>query len=266
MYKAFYGLSRFPFSKEMDTREAFTSTPFQEAKGRLDYLKTTRGIGLLTGEAGSGKTFTLRSFTASLASSLYKVIYFPLSTGTVVDFYRGLVYELGEAPKFRKVDLFRQIQAGIEHAYHQRRITPVFVLDEMHMATSAFLNELSVLFNFRMDAENPFLLVLIGLPYLEDRLRLNQHRPLTQRLLVRSKMKALNKDEVTRYIEHQMDRAGAKTPLFQETAMEAIASSSQGWPRMINTLAEHSLLCGYQLKKEQIDAEVVRRATEEVGL
>lgn len=61
-----------------------------------------------------GKTFTLRSFKESLNSSLYHVVYIPLSTGGVMDFYRGLAYGLGEETKFRKVDMFRQIQQGIE--------------------------------------------------------------------------------------------------------------------------------------------------------
>lgn len=55
-----------------------------------------------------------------------------------MDFYRGLALGLGEEPKYRKVDLFRQIQQAIERLYHERRITPVFILDEMHLAKDAF--------------------------------------------------------------------------------------------------------------------------------
>ena len=44
-----------------------------------------------------------------------------------MDFYRGLAYGLGEEPKFRKVDLFRQIQQGIERMAGERKMTPVFI-------------------------------------------------------------------------------------------------------------------------------------------
>jgi type II secretory pathway predicted ATPase ExeA len=108
MYKTFYSLSAAPFAK--DSRcEAFESTSFQEATACLKYMLQVRGMGMLVGEPGAGKTFALRTFTASLHSSLYHTVYFPLATGTVSDFYRGLAYGLGEEPKTRKGDLFRQI-------------------------------------------------------------------------------------------------------------------------------------------------------------
>src|SRR5690625_5352963 len=100
----------------------------------------------MIGDPGVGKTFTLRSFKDSLNPALYHVIYFPLSTGGVMDFYRGLAYGVGEKPKIRKADLFRQIQHGIERLESERKITTDFILDEMHMTTHAFLQDLALLF------------------------------------------------------------------------------------------------------------------------
>lgn len=246
--------------------DAFPSTDYQGALNALNYLQKSKGIGLLIGDPGAGKTFTLRSFKESLNPSLYHVIYFPLSTGGVMDFYRGLAYGLGEEPKFRKVDLFKQIQQGIERLAGERKITPVFILDEMHMAKDAFLQDIAILFNFQMDSTNPFILILAGLPYLKTRLALNHHRPLAQRIIMKYEIEPLNGEEVSDYIHHHMKLAGAKIPIFTENAIEAIASRSQGWPRVINTLTINSLLFGYQLKKEQIDEEVVRLAIEDSGL
>lgn len=183
-----------------------------------------------------------------------------------MDFYRGLAYGLGEEPKFRKVDLFRQIQQGVERMDQERKITPVFILDEMHMAKDAFLQDLSIVFNFKMDSTNPFILVLAGLPHLKTRLNLNHHRPLAQRIIMRYQFQSLSKEDTFSYIDHHLKLAGAKIPIFTETALEAIALRSQGWPRVINTLTTNCLLYGAQLKKEQIDEEVVRMAAEESGL
>jgi general secretion pathway protein A len=266
MYKSFYSLAQAPFSKDIRPNDAYPSSDYQGALKALNYLQKSRGIGLLIGDPGVGKTFTLRSFKESLNPSLYHVIYFPLSTGGVMDFYRGLVYGLGEEPKFRKVDLFRQIQHGIERMGQERKVTPVFILDEMHMAKDAFLQDIALLFNFQMDSTNPFILVLAGLPHLKTRLALNHHRPLSQRIIMKYEIQPLPKEEVSGYIEHHMKIAGAKMPIFTEAAKEAIALRSQGWNRVINTLTINSLLFGFQLNKEQIDEEIVRLAIEDTGL
>ncbi|GEN85149.1 hypothetical protein SLU01_34610 [Sporosarcina luteola] len=256
MYKAYYSLARAPFSKDLRPSEAFPSTDYEGVQQALSYLQKTRGIGLLVGEPGAGKTFALRSFKETLNTSLYHVVYFPLSTGGVMDFYRGLAYGLGEEPKFRKVDLFRQIQQGIERMAEERKLTPVFILDEMHMAKDAFLQDIALLFNFKMDSTNPFVLILSGLPHLKTRLKLNHHRPLSQRLIVNYEFQPLSQEEV----------AGAKTPIFTNAAIEAIASRSQGWPRVVNNLTINSLLYGFQLKMDQINEEIVRLAIETGGL
>lgn len=266
MYKSFYSLAKTPFSKETSHLDAFFSDSYQEALNGLAYLQKSKGIGLLIGDPGAGKTFTLRSFKDSLNPALYHVVYFPLSTGGVMDFYRGLAYGLGEEPKFRKVDLFRQIQQGIEQMTQERKITPVFILDEMHLAKDAFLQDLAILFNFQMDSSNPFILILAGLPHLKTRLHLNHHRPLAQRIIMKYQLQPLNKDGVYAYIEHHLKQAGAKMSIFTTPAKEAIALRSQGWPRVINTLTVNSLLYGAQLKKEQIDEDIVRMAAEESGL
>ena len=266
MYKTFYSLAREPFSKDMRSTDAFLSTGYQAALNGLGYLQKSKGIGLVIGDPGAGKTFTLRSFKDSLNLALYHVVYFPLSTGGVMDFYRGLAYGLGEEPKFRKIDLFRQIQQGIERMDQERKVTPVFILDEMHMAKDAFLQGLAILFNFQMDSSNPFILVLAGLPHLKMRLNLNHHRPLAQRVVMRYELQPLNKEDVYTYIEHHLKLAGANMPIFTASALEAIASRSQGWPRVINTLTINSLLYGAQQKKEQVDEKIVQMAVEESGL
>jgi len=266
MYKTFYSLAKEPFSKEMRPSDAFSSTIYKEALNGLQYLQKSKGIGLITGDPGVGKTFTLRTFKESLNPSLYHVVYFPLSTGGVMDFYRGLAYGLGEQPAFRKVDVFRQIQQGIERMDQERKLTPVFILDEMHMAKDAFLQDLAILFNFQMDSSNPFILILAGLPHLRTRLHLNHHRPLAQRIIMRYQFQSLPKAEVFTYIDHHLQMAGAKIPIFTQTAFEAIALRSQGWPRVINTLTTNCLLFGAQLKKERIDEEIVRLAAEDGGL
>jgi hypothetical protein len=55
VYKSFYSLSREPFAKETDPSEAYQGAPFQEALRALEYVKRTRGIGLLSESQGRAR-------------------------------------------------------------------------------------------------------------------------------------------------------------------------------------------------------------------
>jgi general secretion pathway protein A len=264
MYQAFYSLAKAPFSKENSS--FFASRGFSEATARLEYLKKGRGMGLLVGEPGAGKTFVLKVFADKLNPALYKPIYYPLSTGTVMDFYRGLVKGLGEEPRFRKVDLFDQLQLRVLSLYRDKRITPVFIMDEMHLAPAKMLTDLGLLFNFVMDSLNPFVLILSGLPFLMQRLNTSHSQPLNQRMIMRYVMEPLEKEEIREYVVHHLEDAGASVPFFSEEALEAVSSLSHGWPRVINNLCVNCLLLGAQAKKELIDAETVRLAAQETGM
>lgn len=266
MYRAFYSLSKRPFSKEIDPTHMFSSSSYAELHARLAFLKDNRGMGLVTGEAGSGKTSALRSFVSGLNPSLFKPAYFPLSTVTVNDFYRGLAFALDISPAFRKVDLFKQIQEAVNDTYYAKKLTPFIILDELQLATPSFLNELHLLFNFGMDAQNPFILVLCGMPPLLNKLSLAHQQPLNQRLIMRYKMLPLSRDEVSAYVEHHMKLAGANHPIFNENAIEAISTVSRGWPRLINSVASMSLIYGFQKELQQVNEEAIRMAATDLGL
>ena len=266
MYRAFYSLAHRPFTKEIKAADMFPSSSFQECQARLAYLRDNRGIGLIVGEPGSGKTAALRAFMSALNPALHSPVYFPLSTVTSHDFYRGLAVGLNLQPAYRKVDLFNQIQGAILSTYQSKKVTPFIILDEMHLASSDFLSDLHLLFNFAMDSVNPFVLVLCGLPQLVVKLSLVSHQPLSQRIITRYKMQPMTRDEVVAYIEHHMKLAGATYPIFSESAVEAIATVSRGLPRLVNNLATTALVYGCQKGLKQVNEEAVRLAAVEHGM
>jgi len=75
MYLSYYGMKCNPFDKNISTKDAFESEDFANAISRLNYLKEVKGLGLIIGSPGLGKTFLLRYFNESLNKDLYKVIY-----------------------------------------------------------------------------------------------------------------------------------------------------------------------------------------------
>jgi len=110
MFTQYFGMKFNPFSKEIPSDNLYESNDFKELESRLKYLQKTRGIGLVIGEPGTGKSTALRRYVSSLNRSLYKPCYMALSTLTVMDFYHSLTQMLGEVPAHRKIKMFNQIQ------------------------------------------------------------------------------------------------------------------------------------------------------------
>jgi len=225
-----------------------------------------RGIFLLVGEPGSGKTVALRRFVDGLGPSLFKPYYLSLTTLTVNDFYSALAYLLGEQPKHRKIDLFHQIQSAIANLYFEQRITPVILIDEIHMASTSILDDIRMLFNFRMDSINPFVLVLSGQPQIRNKLALNMCLPLKQRIAARYSMRGLSLSETDEYLKSRMALAGVFRDVFTEQAVSGIHSSSNGFPRNINNIAAACLMYCKWKNLDTVDEEAVYQANVELAV
>lgn len=266
MFTQFFGLRFNPFSKEIPANDLFPSKDLQELDSRLKYLQTTKGIGLIAGEPGSGKSSALRKYVGELNPALYKPCYFSLSTVTVLEFYQGLALELGEEPKFKKIALFHQIQRAINVFYHERRITPVIILDEIQLASNKVLEDLRLIFNFNMDSLNPFILIMAGQPLIRNKLSLNINNPLRQRLMVKHIMQGLKSEEVTPYCITRLKLAGSHEEIFSTQALDAIYTVTAGLPRLINNLVTTSLLCACEKRQRHIDEEIIYQAQAELNI
>lgn len=260
-----YGLEFNPFIKN-SKETLFESSDYKEATFRLNYIKEIKGFGVITGEPGKGKTTVIRNWSKTLNKSLFKVIYIPLSTLSVMDFYRTLSIELGLEPYFQKNKSFKAIQEEINRLTHDKRITPVIILDEANYLKSATLNDLKILFNFEMDSRDKAVIILVGLPNLNNTLNLTIHEPLRQRIAISYNLDGLNKTETKEYIKLKLKEAGCLLDIFSEGAYESIANSSNGIARVIDLIANRSLLLGEKFKTEIIDTEIVMKAYDDILL
>ncbi|MEE1163145.1 MAG: AAA family ATPase [Lachnospiraceae bacterium] len=258
-YTARYGLEFNPFLK--NSKEIILeSAEYREAVYRLNYLAATKGFGVLTGSAGRGKTTAIRSWAGKLNPSLYKVIYISLSTVTVTEFYRNLVTSLGGVPGYRKPENFRAIQEEIDRLTIEKRITPVIILDEANYIKAAVLNDLKILFNFDMDSKDRAVVLLAGLPQLNNTLNLGIHEPFRQRIVMNYNLEGLTKEEGRAYISTKLKGAGCDVPVFDENALEAILNASNGTPRLINKICNSSMLIGNKEGLNLINADIVMKA------
>ena len=265
MFKQFFGLTFNPFDKEIEVDKLYQGEDLTELEGRLKYMLANRGIGLIVGEPGMGKSTCLRKFAENANKSLYKVCYLPLTTLTVKDFYQAICVMLGCAKRYRKIDMFYEIQAAINSLYYDQRITPVFIVDEIHMASSQILDDLRILFNFRMDSANPFVLIMAGQPQIRNKLMLNTSYPLKQRIVMRYTMQGLKKEECAEYLDSRMRLAGCTRNVFTPAAVEAIYNISNGAPRVINNITAAALMYSAAKRANDVDEEAVFQANIEIG-
>ena len=196
--------------------------------------------------------------------ALYKVVYFPLSTGSVNDLYRGLAFGLGEEPKTRKVDLFLQIQQAVTASFHERKVTPVFILDEMQMAKDVFLSDLNLLFNFVMDSSNPYVLLLCGFTLFARQAHAQPQPPLGAAASALSPGRSADQGRGEGLCRSPHGAGRGEAPDLRRSGHGSAGALHQG-PRLINKLAVRALLLGFQRRAEQIDADIIRAVTLEHG-
>jgi type II secretory pathway predicted ATPase ExeA len=265
MYRKHFGLSRHVFDKGLEPDELFESVASTELSARLSYLIDLRGIGLCTGEPGSGKTTTCRKVVSALHSGLYRVVYTPLSTGNVMDLYKSLCWELGLSTERSRAALYRAIRSEITRLCHEAKVQPVIVIDEAHNLRSDVLEDLRLLTNYAMDSENRLCLLLIGQAELRRRLRMAVHEAFNQRIVVRHHHTGLGRDELPAYLAHMLRLAGTELPLFEDAAVEAIHQATSGAVRKVNNLAHHSLNAAALAKTKVVTADHVQAAVSEVS-
>ncbi len=264
MYRAFYGLSRPLFPKDIEPSNMFIHPPFNELSGRLDYMKKHRGFMLLTGDPGTGKTTALRNFTASLNQDLFMPLYIPLATVAIGDFYRQLNDALKGNRTSTKSGLFRSIQERILYFALQLHKVPVIIIDEAHLLKNENFFELQIISNFKMDSIDPALFILAAQSHLNDRLDRSILESFNQRINIKFHMPSLSLTDVTAYIQHHIKLAGGSADILNDNACKAVHNLSGGIIRKIGQLVIKTLSLGVFIKKHVLTEEEVLLASKEM--
>ena len=265
MYRKVYGLTRHPFEKDINPDKLFASRAAGELEARIRYLLQLRGIGLITGEVGSGKTSICRKVATSLNTGLYKVFYVPLTTGNVTDIYKSIAWEMGLTTERSLAALYRSIRSEVNRLSLDAKIIPILIIDEAQYLRNEVLENLRLLTNYEMDSQNRLCMIFVGQAELRRRLSLSVHEPLAQRLVVRYHISGLARGELPLYLKHRLELAGTQIDLFEEPALEALFQATNGLPRKVNLLAHLSLNLAALQQARMVAIEHIQLAVEETG-
>jgi type II secretory pathway predicted ATPase ExeA len=264
-YVARYGMDFNPFIKNsVDT--LVETHGYNEAIYRLNHLLSTKGFGVITAGAGRGKTTAIRHWVKSVNTSLYKVVYISLSTTTTLEFYKQLALGLGLEPHYRKSYNYRAIQAEITRYSLEKNMTVIIVIDEANYIQSGILNDLKMLFNFEMDSKDRAIVILTGLPILNNTLQKTTHEPLKQRITMNYHLEDLSETDGRLYIDKRLQAAKCNQTVFEDSAILAILNAANGTPRLINRICDKCLLIGHVNQANIINSDIVMQAIDEAEL
>jgi type II secretory pathway predicted ATPase ExeA len=264
MLKTYWHLTGQPFDKTIKPENLFRSQSVKELFSRLDYMKQQRGIMLIAGQPGMGKTTALRAFVSGLSELSHKTFYVPLATVNVLDFYRQLNGHLGGEPSFYKSQLYCSIQERIQDLVTHLKKIPVIIFDEAHLLKNENFTELQILANFNMDATDPALIILAGQPHLIDRLMRPVLKSFYQRITLKYNLSPLKQNEIQPYIEHQLALKGCSKAPFTQNAVNAIYKNTAGVPRLVGTLALNTMTLGMLENVTELTEEHVFQAAQEL--
>lgn len=264
-YLGKFGIEFNPFVKNSkEIKVEFTQS--KELLFRLGYLEKIKGIGILTGEPGVGKTTCVRHWTNTLNPSLYKFVYIKQATLTVNEFYKALSDELGLDTQFSKRKNFKNIQQEINRLQIEKKITPVIILDEANYLPYSVLNDLKLLLNFEMDSRDRFILLLIGQNILRNTLNLKCHEALRQRIVINYELTPLSPEDSRIYIDTKLKEAGLAVNLLTDEAYNQIINYSNGTIRIINQIMDKALLILSAKKADIIDQDIMLSAIDEFSI
>lgn len=264
-YLSYYGLEENLFNKGVKSEVSYKSCDFNNVINRLKYLKEIKGIGLITGSPGLGKTYTMRCFVESLNEDLYKVIYISPTNLGKFEFFGNIAKQLNiNLGNCYKDEIYENIRREIKRLVNEQRIEVIIIVDDGQNLNPKVLKDLKILFDFQMDSKDYTTIILCGHEELRKELSKITYEALQQRIVVNYRFEGLTREEVKEYIRTRLELSKQKSNIFTDTALNGLYNASKGNPRRLNSLIINCFIIGYQEKKSIIDEEIVMKAKNEI--
>jgi general secretion pathway protein A len=269
MYEQFFGLTERPFDLTPDWRYLYLTPMHREALVAIQYGVTARrGIVVVVGEAGTGKTTVVRSALRALRTKNVRHVYLSNPMLTRAEFMKFLAHDfkLSLDSESCKTDLLSELTAKLTRLHSAGRAA-VLVVDEAQSMPHELFEEIRLLANIETRTAKLLQVVILGQPELADRLNEPSLRQLKQRVAIRSKLKPLDLRATAALIAGRIRVAGGKpADIFTPRAVELIYVHSGGVPRTINVICDNALVGGFGADVKPVGADVIEDVCREFDL
>ena len=266
MYLEFFKLKEFPFRLTPDSEFLYMSGAHSRAKAYMDYTVWNReGFVVITGEIGSGKTTLIQKLLSELDENVLVAKIFQTQLDEV-EFLQSVLVEFGLNPfNAKKVELIDMLNTFLLDNFLQLKQL-VLIVDDAHNLSLKVLEEIRMLSGLETRKEKVLHVILVGQPSLNDMLDAPEMEQLLQRVRLRYHIKSLSESDTHDYILHRLRIAGAADPadIFTPDTFPIIYKYTGGLPRLINTLCDTVMTCGFADNLHTLSTDVVNTAVEEL--
>lgn len=266
MYTEYFGLNTLPFENVPDPEFYFDQGDYHRIfKEMVGFLKAGRGLMVIAGPIGAGKTTLSNKLMAEMSHSK-KIIWLSEPPKNSTDLLLFVAQELGiKVVSQSRVFILRDIR---EHLLKNRKSekTCLMIIDEAHLLSDNVMAGIRLLNNLEEGAEKLIQIMLVGQEELIGALSRPELEPFKQRIANTEILGRLSTQGVHDYILHRLHVAGAANTIFTNTGIGATAACTGGTPRLINSVCDKSLIVAFKKGKKTVDMKDVDDAAQGLGL
>jgi len=260
MYEQYFGLRERPFDLTPNPRFLVLTESHREALANLEYgIGSKKGITLIVGEAGSGKTTMIRAAIEKLPARMHCVhLHNPTLSRDEFNEMLAARFKLSKEASRSKAAMLIELEALLRMRRDANEQT-VLVLDEAQSLPAELLEEIRLLANIETNDEKLMTLIIAGQPELAERLNDQALRQLKQRIALRCALRQLSPQETAAYIAGRIRAAGGTgAKVFTREAVALIHERSGGLPRTISVIADNALVGGFAAGQRPVGSDLVR--------
>ena len=254
-----FGMVALPFRKNVGARQMFDSSSQRDLGHALPMWLDLRGLALVTGASGVGKSITVRRFVAELDDARFTVHRFGQIPTTPTGFLRALCRRMGLPMRRYTGDMFDDVTTLLKRTHGDKAAHPVLVMDDAEGMRPATLDLVRRLTAADLDADEHISILLVGTDALLTTLRDPSLEPLRTRLAYVHALRGFGLEDTRNYVRFHLQHAGIRQDVLTDGAVRHLFQASGGVPRLVNQLALQAMIHAVVQGRDQIDDDLMRR-------
>jgi general secretion pathway protein A len=268
MYEQYFGLRERPFDLTPNPRFLVLTESHREALANLEYgIGSKKGITLIVGEAGSGKTTMIRAAVEKLPARVHCVhLHNPTLSRDEFNEMLAARFKLSREATRSKTAMLIELESLLR-SRRENNEQSVLVVDEAQSLPAELLEEIRLLANIETNDDKLMTLIIAGQPELAERLNDQGLRQLKQRIALRCALRPLSPQETAAYIAGRIRAAGGTgAKVFTREAVALIHERSGGIPRTISVISDNALVGGFAAGQRPVGSDLVREICRDFDL